>query len=65
MGDRSGIILPEKMLKIFDLKEGDAFTVEKEGSVLVLRPSSDFSEWAEAYRHANIEYKDVLKKLSE
>lgn len=64
IGNRSGIILPKKLMKKYDLKEGDVLTVKKEGSALALRPVSNFSEWAEAYRNANIEYKDVLKELS-
>ena len=47
------------------LKEGDEITIQRKASHLELLPEDpEFSEWAEAYRSANIQYKDVLKELA-
>lgn len=65
IGNQTGIVLPKKMLAEYNLKEGDELVIGKEGSALTIRkPPSEFSDWAEAYRHANIDYKDVLKDLA-
>lgn len=64
IGNRSVIILPQKMMRELGLKDGDILKVEKKGSVLAFQPAAaEFKEWAEAYRNANIDYKDVLKRL--
>lgn len=65
IGNQTGIILPKEMMTEYNLKEGDELIISKEGSALTIRkPPSEFSDWAEAYRNANIDYKDVLKALA-
>lgn len=65
IGNSSGIILPKEIMKEMHLKEGDEITIQKKESHLELLPEDpEFSKWAEAYRSANIQYKDVLKELA-
>jgi putative addiction module antidote len=65
IGNSSGIILPKEVMEELHLKEGDELTIEKKGTLLELRSEDpEFSEWAEAYRSANLEYKEVLKELA-
>lgn len=62
--DQVGIILPQDIVNELKLEEGDILKIERRGSLLAIKPPDhEFKEWAEAYRHANIDYKDVLKKL--
>ncbi len=65
IGNSSGIILPKEVMEELNLKEGDILTIERKGTSLELRSEDpEFAEWAEAYRSANREYKEVLKELA-
>lgn len=65
IGNSSGIILPKEVMEELHLKNGDVLTIERKGTSLELRSEDpEFQEWAEAYRSANLEYKDVLKELA-
>lgn len=65
IGNSSGIILPKRIMDELHLKEGDVLTIERKGSHLELvSEDQEFRDWAEAYRAANIKYKDVLKELA-
>ncbi|TVR30705.1 MAG: AbrB/MazE/SpoVT family DNA-binding domain-containing protein [Balneolaceae bacterium] len=65
IGNSSGIILPKEVMEELNLKEGDILTIERKGTSLELRSEDpEFAEWAEAYRSANMEYKEVLKELA-
>jgi antitoxin MazE len=65
IGNSSGIILPKEVMEEYHLKEGDTLTINKKGSHLELVPENpEFAEWAEAYRSANMNYREVLKELA-
>jgi len=65
IGNSSGIILPKAILDELHLKEGDEITIKKEESHIELfTEDSEFADWAESYRIANTDYKDVLKELA-
>jgi hypothetical protein len=47
------------------LKTETPSQLRKKGGNVELKPvDREFEEWAEAYRQANIDYKDVLKELA-
>lgn len=65
VGNSLGVILPKQVIEELHLKKGDKLTIESNNGDLHLKPvSSDFEDWAEAYRMANKDYKDVLKELA-
>lgn len=65
IGNSSGIILPKDLLDELNIKEGDRITIKKAESHLELFiEDSEFAQWAESYRNANKNYKDVLKELA-
>lgn len=65
IGNSSGIILPKDLLDELNLKEGDKITIKKAESHLELFvEDSEFADWAESYRKANTNYKEVLKELA-
>ena len=65
IGNSLGITLPKQLIEQLHLKSGDKVTIEKKGSNLELKPvDPDFEAWAEAYREANNDYKDVLQELA-
>jgi len=65
IGNSSGIILPKDIMDDLHLKEGDEITIKKTESHLELfAEDSGFSDWAESYRNANTDYKDVLRELA-
>ncbi|MEX2362924.1 MAG: AbrB/MazE/SpoVT family DNA-binding domain-containing protein [Balneolaceae bacterium] len=65
VGNSLGVILPKQLIDELHLKKGDKLTIEKEGTNLQLKPvNPEFEDWAEAYREANSNYKDVLKELA-
>ncbi|MEX2566307.1 MAG: AbrB/MazE/SpoVT family DNA-binding domain-containing protein [Cyclobacteriaceae bacterium] len=65
IGNSSGIILPKEIMDELHLKDGDVLTIERKGTSLELyQENPEFSEWAEAYRNANLDYKEVLKELA-
>ncbi len=65
IGNSLGVTLPKQLIDELHLKSGDKLTIEKNGANLELKPMDPaFEEWAEAYRQANIDYKEVLKELA-
>lgn len=65
IGNSSGIILPKDILDELHLKEGDEITIKNAESHLELfAEDSEFADWAESYRRANTNYKEVLKELA-
>ena len=65
IGNSSGIILPKEVMEEYHLKVGDTLTIKKKGAHLELVPENPgFAEWAEAYRSANMNYREVLKELA-
>ncbi len=65
IGNSLGVTLPKQIIKKLHLKNGDSLTIENNGSDLVLKPvDPEFEEWAEAYRQANTDYKEVLQELA-
>jgi putative addiction module antidote len=65
IGNSLGVTLPKQLIDDLHLKDGDTLTIEKKGGNVELKPiDPEFEEWAEAYRQANIDYKDVLKELA-
>ena len=65
IGNSLGVTLPKLLIDELHLKSGDKLTIVKNGSNLELKPiDPEFEEWAEAYREANTDYKDVLKELA-
>jgi len=65
IGNSLGVTLPKQLIDELHLKRGDKLTIEKNGGNLELKPiDPEFEEWAEAYRQANIDYKEVLKELA-
>ncbi|MDZ7720197.1 MAG: hypothetical protein U5K72_15385 [Balneolaceae bacterium] len=65
IGNSLGITLTKQLIDELHLKNGDTLTIKKKGSNLELIPvDREFNEWAEAYREANTDYKDVLKELA-
>lgn len=66
IGNSLGVTLPKQLIDELHLKKGDKLSIEKKETGLELRPTNpEFEEWAEAYRKANTDYKDVLKALAE
>lgn len=48
-----------------NLNDVDTLSIEIKDENLMLRPVNvEFEEWAEAYRQANIDYKEVLNELA-
>lgn len=65
IGNSLGVTLPKQLIEELHLKRGDKLMIEKRGPNLELKPvDPEFEEWAEAYRQANTDYKDVLKELA-
>lgn len=65
IGNSLGVTLPKQLIDELHLKSGDKVIIEKKGGNLELKPvDSEFKEWAEAYRQANTDYKDVLRELA-
>lgn len=65
IGNSLGLTLPKQLIDELHLKSGDKLTIEKNGPNLELKPMDpEFEEWAEAYRQANTDYKEVLKELA-
>ena len=65
IGNSLGVTLPKQIIDDLHLKSGDKVTIERRGTNLELKPMDpEFEEWAEAYRQANTDYKDVLKELA-
>jgi putative addiction module antidote len=65
IGNSLGLTLPKQLIDDLHLKNGDTLTIEKKGANVELKPMNpEFEEWAEAYRQANIDYKEVLKELA-
>lgn len=65
VGNSLGIILPKQLIDDLHLKSGDKLNIEQSESGIELRAvNKEFEEWAEAYRQANIDYRDVLKELA-
>ncbi len=65
IGNSLGITLPKQLIEELHLKKGDKLSIEKQGVNLELKPiDSEFEEWAEAYKQANKDYKEVLKELA-
>lgn len=65
IGNSLGVILPNQLISELNLKSGDMLTIERKGTMIKLKSTDkDFQEWAEAYREANKDYKDVLKELA-
>lgn len=65
VGNSLGVILPKQLIDEMHLKNGDKLNIEKVGDHLQLKPNNpEFEDWAEAYREANVNYKDVLKELA-
>lgn len=65
IGNSLGVTLPKQLIDELNLKEGDTLTIESEKGNVELKPiDPDFQEWADAYRQANTDYKDVLKELA-
>ena len=65
IGNSLGVTLPKQVIDDLHLKKGDKLTIEAKGNTLQLKPNDpEFEQWAEAYRQANLDYKDVLKELA-
>ena len=65
IGNSLGVTLPKQLIDELHLKSGDTLTIVKNGPNLELKPvDPEFEEWAEAYRQANTDYKEVLKELA-
>lgn len=65
IGNSLGVTIPKQLIDELHLKTGDKLTIKKKGSNLELKPiDPGFEEWAEAYRLANEDYKEVLKELA-
>lgn len=66
IGNSLGVTIPKQVIDELHLKSGDKLTIEKNGANLELKPiDPDFEKWAQAYRQANVDYKEVLKELAE
>jgi putative addiction module antidote len=66
VGNSLGVTLPKPLIDKLHLKGGDKLTIEIKAAGLELKPADPaFEEWAEAYREANTDYKDVLNALAE
>lgn len=65
IGNSLGVTIPKQLIEELHLKSGDKVTIEKKGDNIELTPiDPEFEEWAEAYRQANTDYKDVLRELA-
>jgi putative addiction module antidote len=65
VGNSLGLTLPKNVVEELHLKEGDTLSIETKDGNLNLKPINvEFEEWAEAYRQANIDYKEVLNELA-
>ncbi len=65
VGNSLGVTLPKNVVEELHLKDGDTLSIKTEEGSLKLDPvDTEFEEWAEAYRSANMDYKDVLKELA-
>lgn len=65
IGNSLGVTLPKQLIDQLHLKKGDTLTIETKGGTLQLKPMDpEFEEWAEAYRQANTDYKEVLRELA-
>lgn len=65
IGNSLGVTLPKQIIDELHLKKGDKLSIEKkEGNLELKLTNPEFEKWAEAYRHANTDYKEVLKELA-
>ncbi|WP_234567856.1 AbrB/MazE/SpoVT family DNA-binding domain-containing protein [Rhodohalobacter sp. 614A] len=65
IGNSLGVTLPKQLIEELHLKNGDTLTIEKQEGNIKLKPiDPEFEQWAEAYRQANVDYKEVLKELA-
>ena len=65
VGNSLGLTLPKNVVEELHLKDGDTLSIETKDGNLNLKPVNvEFEEWAEAYRQANIDYKEVLNDLA-
>ncbi|MEQ9090965.1 MAG: AbrB/MazE/SpoVT family DNA-binding domain-containing protein [Balneola sp.] len=65
VGNSLGLTLPKNVVEELHLKDGDTLSIETKDGILNLKPVNvEFEEWAEAYRQANIDYKEVLNELA-
>ena len=65
VGNSLGVTLPKNVVDELHLKDGDTLSIETTNGNLQLKPLDvEFEDWAEAYRQANVDYKDVLKELA-
>lgn len=65
IGNSLGVTLPKQLIDELHLKKGDKLIIAKKGANVELKPADpEFEEWAEAYRQANADYKEVLKELA-
>jgi putative addiction module antidote len=65
IGNSMGVILPKQLIEELHLKKGDKLSITLKGKSVELSPvDPEFEDWAEAYRHVNKDYKDVLKELA-
>ncbi|MBO6572717.1 MAG: AbrB/MazE/SpoVT family DNA-binding domain-containing protein [Balneola sp.] len=65
VGNSLGLTLPKNVVEELHLKDGDTLSIETKDGNLNLKPVNvEFEEWAEAYRQANIDYKEVLNELA-
>lgn len=65
VGNSLGIILPKQLIDELELKSGDKLNIEQKDTGMELKVvDKEFEEWAEAYRQANTDYREVLKELA-
>ncbi len=65
VGNSLGIILPKQLIDELQLKSGDKLNIEQKETGMELKVvDKEFEEWAEAYRQANTDYREVLKELA-
>lgn len=64
IGNSLGVTLPKHLIDQLNLKQGDTVNIETKKGKLELKPvDPDFDKWAETYRQANRDYKDVPREL--
>ena len=65
VGNSLGIILPKQLIDELELKSGDKLNIEQKDTGMELKVvDKEFEEWAEAYRQANTDYREVLIELA-
>lgn len=65
IGNSLGLILPKEVITNLHLKNGDHLElIEDKDQITLKAKNEEFSEWAEAYRNANVDFKDALKELA-